>query len=113
VTVPSKAGDDPRRTPQWRRVRAQIIAASRICGLCGRPLCPDAPPRTRWSTTVDHRIPLRMGGAPFDTANLRAAHLRCNVMAENRSRRGGNGRHGGPRRGQPVRQPQPWQSRQW
>lgn len=48
----------------WRRVRAQVLAASTLCWICGHG----------GSETVDHVISLSNGGDPLDPANLRPAH---------------------------------------
>jgi 5-methylcytosine-specific restriction endonuclease McrA len=48
----------------WRRVRAQVLAASRTCWICGHGA----------ADTVDHVIALSKGGDPLDPANLRPAH---------------------------------------
>jgi 5-methylcytosine-specific restriction endonuclease McrA len=55
-------------TRAWRRVRAQVLAASTVCHLCGRP----------GSTTVDHLRPYALGGELLDPANLAPAHETCN-----------------------------------
>jgi 5-methylcytosine-specific restriction endonuclease McrA len=72
---------------EWERARSRVIASSRVCAICGRELWPDAPPRSRWSTAVDHKIP-RASFRTFDLrtqrflcldpSNLQAAHARCN-----------------------------------
>lgn len=49
---------------QARRIRAQVLAASQICGICGHGQ----------ADTVDHKIPLSKGGDPLDPANMRPAH---------------------------------------
>lgn len=57
------------RGPKWLRLRADVLAASTICHLCGRP----------GATEVDHLIPASV--APdlrYDPANLRPAHQSCN-----------------------------------
>lgn len=89
---------------RWRKARANAIAAAHgICQLCGYALRPDAPPRSKWSTEVDHVRPLYQGGDPYDLANLRAVHKACNGAR--------------PRPG--IRQPQTqrtsriWRSRNW
>lgn len=64
---------------QWRRVRAQVIASATHCGICGKPLVPDAKWPHPLSTSVDHIIPLVCGGQPLDINNLRATHLKCNM----------------------------------
>lgn len=48
----------------WRRIRAQVLAESTTCWICGHD----------GSDTVDHVIPLSRGGDPLDPANLRPAH---------------------------------------
>jgi 5-methylcytosine-specific restriction endonuclease McrA len=50
-----------------------IIAASNVCGICGRPLHGDPfdPP------VVDHIRPRARGGSD-DPSNLQAAHRSCN-----------------------------------
>jgi 5-methylcytosine-specific restriction endonuclease McrA len=72
---------------EWKRVRARVIESSSVCHLCGRQLVPDAPPRSRWSTEVDHVVsvkklqqldPLNWWHLALDPSNLRAAHQRCN-----------------------------------
>lgn len=79
------------------RARKAILANATHCAICGGPLNPDAPPRTPWSSTVDHQQPRSRGGDHFDPANLRAAHLKCN------SSRGDGTR----------KRPQPARSRRW
>lgn len=75
------------KASQWRKVRKVVLAHSTICHLCGRDLVPDALPRSRWSTEVDHRIPLRavrhldldiQRAHALDPTNLVAAHKGCN-----------------------------------
>lgn len=84
----------------WRQARAAAIAAARgICQLCGYPLRPDAPPRSKWHTEVDHITPLYLGGDPYSPSNLRACHKSCNCKRPN-----------------PARQrqtPRAWRSRVW
>ena len=70
----------------WRRARAAAIeAAGGLCQLCGRPLVPDAPRNSPAETCVDHVVPLYLGGAPYDLANLRAVHRRCNGSRSRRA----------------------------
>ena len=49
---------------QWRKLRAQILAQSDICWMCGQP----------GADTVDHILEIKRGGAVLDPANLRPAH---------------------------------------
>lgn len=66
----------------WRRIRAQVLAASNICWLCGKP----------GATTVDHVVPVSKlpHDHPLvrDPANLRPAHTSCNSARGNRTTKG-------------------------
>lgn len=73
-----------------RRAAARLLAAETIepreifirdgwrCWLCRQPVDPQAPPRSPWSASLDHVIPLSRGGKHVRT-NLKCAHLRCNL----------------------------------
>jgi 5-methylcytosine-specific restriction endonuclease McrA len=72
---------------EWETVRRQVLAAAEVCAICGRALQPTAPPRSRWSSSVDHRLPraaLRhLGPAEqrrliLTPSNLQAVHYKCN-----------------------------------
>jgi hypothetical protein len=75
-----------RSTSAWQRARAAVLSRSSHCALCQRPLYPDAPPRSRWSSSVDHVYPLHdldlstaAGRAlAVNAAALRAVHVGCN-----------------------------------
>lgn len=75
------AKGDGRCTRPFRRARAQVLAASDVCWLCGYP----------GSTTVDHVVPLRVlretGRMDLanDVGNLRPAHLSCNSRRQDRA----------------------------
>ena len=68
-----------RGTAAYKRLRAQQRAKRLPCWLCGRAIDYDAPPRSRWSFSLDHVAPLMYGGAILDPANVRSAHLSCNA----------------------------------
>lgn len=76
----------------WNKARAKALANATHCAICGQPLDHTAPPRTRWSPTVDHIVPRSQGGSILDPKNLRPAHYGCN------SRR----KDGQPRRRKPT-----------
>lgn len=59
-----------RSSRAWQRTRAMVLAQSDVCWLCGHP----------GANSVDHVVPVAVGGAPFDLGNLRPAHLRCNLV---------------------------------
>jgi 5-methylcytosine-specific restriction endonuclease McrA len=54
-----------------------------ICGLCGDPVPPEAQYPDRLSASLDHIVPLSLGGA-HTRANSRCSHLTCNVARGNR-----------------------------
>jgi 5-methylcytosine-specific restriction endonuclease McrA len=53
------------------RLRPQVLSEEQVCWLCGLPARPGDP------LTVDHVLPLALGGTSHRT-NLRAAHASCN-----------------------------------
>lgn len=55
----------------WRTLRARILASNPYCAIRG-PRC------TVVATTVDHVVPVTMGGAELDPNNCRPACARCN-----------------------------------
>lgn len=62
----------------WRRVQAQVYATESVCHLCGQPVDPTLPANHDMARSVDHIIPLALGGDPTSRANLRLAHRLCN-----------------------------------
>jgi hypothetical protein len=62
------AATSGRKTRRWRRVRAEVLAASTVCWLCGH----------EGAASVDHEPPLRelraLGLDPEDPRYLRPAH---------------------------------------
>lgn len=61
---------------RWERVRKQILAASTVCWICGKD----------GATSVDHVVPVSLGGRPLDPDNLRPAHISCNSRRGNGKR---------------------------
>jgi 5-methylcytosine-specific restriction endonuclease McrA len=60
-----------------KRLRAIVFALyGDRCWLCGKP----------GARTVDHVVPISKGGAMFDVANMRPAHMSCNQSRGNRVR---------------------------
>ncbi|MEU0109522.1 HNH endonuclease [Streptomyces sp. NPDC006251] len=91
---------NPRNGRPYRRLCAQQRALGLPCWRCGHPidysLTGYAAQRSRWAFTLDHAIPLSLGGDLLDPANARSAHRRCNSARGNR-----------------ISQPQPQASRRW
>lgn len=82
------------------RVRARAKRNGEVCCLCTQPIDWDAPPRTRWSFSVEHVTSLVNGGGLLDEANAQPAHFGCNA------RRGGMTRAG--REPVVLRTSRPW-----
>jgi 5-methylcytosine-specific restriction protein A len=60
--IPKKV-DPFYQTPRWRQVSKEVLqAAGHRCSVEG---C------QRKATQVDHKVPVKQGGAPFDKSNLR------------------------------------------
>jgi 5-methylcytosine-specific restriction endonuclease McrA len=57
----------------WERIRLEILVRDGYRCRIGGPGC------TIRATTVDHIVPLALGGARLDPANLRAACGHCNT----------------------------------
>ena len=57
-----------RKTTGYRKARAQLLARSTTCWICGRD----------GADTADHVVPLIEGGHPTSLLNMRPAHQRCN-----------------------------------
>jgi 5-methylcytosine-specific restriction endonuclease McrA len=68
-----------------RRVQAQLKReGTNVCWLCGQPIDLRLPYLHPLAWTLDHVIPLSLGGHPLDMYNLREAHRRCNSSRGNR-----------------------------
>lgn len=61
-----------------RKLTARLRAEGRPCALCGMPIDYSLPSGDPWSFELDHIVPLARGGAPYDYANVQAAHRICN-----------------------------------
>jgi 5-methylcytosine-specific restriction endonuclease McrA len=80
---------------EWEQARAGVLATAATCAICGRPLVPDAPPRSPWSTSVDHIISRQSARRldletqrflALDPSNLQPVHSRCNSLKGRRAR---------------------------
>lgn len=69
----------------FRRLLAQVRASSDTCWRCGHLIDMTLDhQRDPMGSTLDHVIPLSLGGDPLDPANARHAHRRCNSRRGNR-----------------------------
>lgn len=76
------------RTPgnrgAYEKARAQILKTQTHCGICGKPVDPSYKYPHPLSPTVDHIIPVSLGGHPSDLDNLQLAHRCCNREKSNK-----------------------------
>ena len=86
------SGDSPRHPGRggwaWVNARKRVLANATVCHLCGKELDFDAPPKSRWSPSVDHIVPVKalrgmdrvtQRRIALDPGNLRPAHFGCNA----------------------------------
>lgn len=72
TTAPKPHGRSGRTYNGHRHRKLTAIVVQRdkgVCHLCGKP----------GATSADHIIPVALGGAEYDTRNMKAAHVSCNV----------------------------------
>lgn len=63
----------------YRRQAERLRATSGVCHLCGGAIDPELRSPHPMSFSVDHIVPLSMGGDLHDPANLAPAHRLCNM----------------------------------
>lgn len=72
----ASAGRNDRRFKEIaRRLRKQLPP---VCHLCSEAIDLRLPANSADSWTLDHIMPLKAGGDPWDENNLAPAHRRCN-----------------------------------
>ena len=64
----------------YRRAAARLRREARVCAICGLPIDPMLRSPHPFSFTVDHIVPLSMGGDLNDPGNMRPAHRLCNMQ---------------------------------
>ncbi len=87
MSVTDRKSHPGRSGVAWRRARQRVLSESEVCAICGLPIDPEAPPKSRWSASVDHVIPLaamrdldpsEQRALALDPELLRVAHVSCN-----------------------------------
>lgn len=68
----------------FEKNRKTIIASQDRCGICGKPVDKTLKTPHPLSATVDHIIPVSLGGHPSDINNLQLAHRCCNREKSNK-----------------------------
>lgn len=63
---------------EYKKNRAKILATQDVCAICGKPVDKTLTYPHPLSATVDHIIPVALGGHPSAINNLQLAHWTCN-----------------------------------
>lgn len=64
----------------YRRNRDYVLKTQDVCGICGRPIDSGLKYPHPMSKSLDHIVPIKLGGHPFARDNMQAAHLMCNLQ---------------------------------
>lgn len=73
-----RADDVGQHRTAYEKNKKRILAGRPPCAICGKPIEYDKKFPHPCSPTVDHIIPIALGGHPSDIANLQPAHFCCN-----------------------------------
>lgn len=91
----------PYSTSRWARLRRWQLFRAPCCALCY--------PRLELATDVDHIIPIRDGGEPFEAANLRSLCHSCHSRVTHAWQHGRDVRvKGCDANGMPLDPAHPW-----
>lgn len=59
-------------------LRARVLIEETHCGICGELVDKTLSGRERRGPSIDHIVPLALGGGQFERSNVRLTHLGCN-----------------------------------
>ncbi len=82
------SGANPRQSNG--NARRKVVAwlkstGDHVCWLCGRPIDMGLRFPDPWSWTCDEVVPVARGGSPYDSGNVREAHLHCNSSRKDKA----------------------------
>ena len=63
---------------QFRLNKKTILATESVCAICGGFVDKTLPPLHPMAPTIDHIIPISLGGHPSSMDNLQLTHRKCN-----------------------------------
>ena len=75
---------DGEQRAAFESARKKIFASQTVCGICGKPVDMTLKFPHPLSKTIDHKIPVSLGGHPSDISNLQLAHWCCNRKKSNK-----------------------------
>ena len=74
----NRPDQDGKHRAVFDKNKKKIYQTQTICGICGQPVDPNLKYPHPLSRTIDHIIPIALGGHPSDISNLQLAHWICN-----------------------------------
>lgn len=80
MTQPHVPRSKGRTGRPFRRLRDRLKNSGASCWVCGQPIDLSLPWWQPGAFSVDHVVPLSLGGAPLDPSNVVPAHRRCNQL---------------------------------
>lgn len=66
------------RGGDWRKLRLRVIREESLCYLCGLEVDKELDYPDPMSASVDHLVPVALGGLEVDRTNVALTHLDCN-----------------------------------
>jgi len=69
---------------QFDKNKKYIYATQTHCAICGKPVDMSLKWPHPLSKSIDHIVPVSLGGHPSDRDNLQLAHLACNRAKSNK-----------------------------
>ena len=88
-----------------KKNRQIILATQEICGICGAPVDKTLKAPDPMSPTIDHIVPVALGGHPSSLDNLQLAHRWCNMHKGDRMIAPGCEKAPGLKNTRPVKNP--------
>jgi 5-methylcytosine-specific restriction endonuclease McrA len=84
MTNKKRANEVGKHRVAYNKNKQKILATQSVCAICGKPVDKSLKYPHPWSATIDHIVPLDLGGHPSDIANLQLTHWRCNRQKYNK-----------------------------
>ncbi len=80
----SRPDHDGAHRRQFDINKKRIYASQELCGICGQPVDKSLKFPHPLAPTIDHIIPVSLGGHPSAINNLQLAHWYCNRQKSNK-----------------------------
>ncbi|NMA16867.1 MAG: HNH endonuclease [Erysipelotrichia bacterium] len=84
MTNRKRANEVGKHRVAYDKNKQKILATQSVCAICGKPVDKSLKYPHPLSATIDHIVPLDLGGHPSDIANLQLTHWTCNRQKYNK-----------------------------